>query len=275
VLAARSGVRLGVPEAEAVVAVPTPEPAPGRAFAPRRLLVRGAPVLELALWCGTCPAVFTRLAGADGPAAPDVGPTHARLDAGLSSIDRRVVRTYSAVLPRSRYTVLLMEVRPRLVSPGDADDYFHREQLATWGPEPVTGEPEDPGTPYYRTFETPVGPDAHLYELVVPMVPPSWNDPERVASYAVDGAPAATAVAYSLLDVVQPATDQGTDYHQHRVLTHVLLDGHHKLEAAARTGRSVRLLAFVDEDTSIATPADVRAVVRARGGPPAARRTPS
>jgi len=34
--------------------------------------------------------------------------------------------------------------------------------------------------------------------------------------------------------------DEGEDYYEHWVLTHVLLDGHHKIEAAATAGRPIR-----------------------------------
>jgi hypothetical protein len=58
---ARQGVGLGVREERAAIVVPTPEPQPGTAFPPRRLTLREAPVFELNLWCGTCPALFKRL----------------------------------------------------------------------------------------------------------------------------------------------------------------------------------------------------------------------
>ena len=83
---------------------------------------------------------------------------------------------------------MLFEIVPRLVFPADADDYFATEQVATWNVEAFWGLPHHPQTPYYRTFETVVRAEAHqydakahLYEFVVPMVPPSWNEPERVA----------------------------------------------------------------------------------------------
>jgi hypothetical protein len=70
------------------------------------------------------------------------------------------------------------------VEPGSPSDYFTHEQVATWGVDPVAGSPDDPGTLYYRTFETPIGKDHHLYEFLVPMVPPSWNHPDRVDEYS-------------------------------------------------------------------------------------------
>jgi hypothetical protein len=63
---------------------------------------------------------------------------------------------------------------------------------------------------------------------------------------------------------LQPATNDGEDYYEHWVLTHFLLDGHHKLEAAARTERPIRFRSFVDERISIAAPEDLTTLVQAR-----------
>lgn len=258
----RRHVPLGVPEKRALVVVPTPKPPAGSAFPPRRLTLRGVPVFELNLWCGTCPALFRKLTD---PEAADLGLANRRLGAGLDGIDDDVLRVYGNVLPKSEYTVLLLEATPRLVEPGSSTDYFSHEQVATWGVDPVVGSPEDPGTPYYRTFEAPIGEDQHLYEFVVPMVPPSWNNGDRVAAYsATADADRSTAVAYSLLDLVQPATDENSDYYEHWVLSHFLLDGHHKIEAAASIGRTIRLLCLVDERISIATAEDLATMTRAR-----------
>ena len=231
--------------------------------------MRGVSVFELNLWCGTCPALFRKLAQ---PEAADLGLANELLNTGIEGIDDDVLRVYGQVLPKSEYTVLLMEVTPRLVEPGSPSDYFSHEQVTTWGVDPVAGSPDDPGTPYYRTFEAPIGKNRHLYEFVVPMVPPTWNKSDRVADYApAAGADSATAVAYSLLDVLQPAMDEGEDYYEHWVLSHFLLDGHHKIEAAARAGQPIRLLSLVDERISIAAPEDLTTMIQARSQPRQAR----
>lgn len=222
-------------------------------------------MFELGLWCGTCPALFQRLSE---PEAADLKAANELLATGMQTIEPDVLKTYGQVLPRSLYTALLLDLTPELVTPGSANDYFSHEQVATWGVDPVVGSPEDPATPYYRTFETTVGPDQHLYEFVVPMVPPRWNDPARTADYAErSGHVPATAVAYSLLDVVQPVSVEGDDHYEHWVLTHFLLDGHHKVQAAAASGRPVRLLSLVDERVSMASPDDVAILLRARSAP--------
>ncbi|NHA00973.1 hypothetical protein G5V59_16650 [Nocardioides sp. W3-2-3] len=204
------------------------------------------------------------------PERADLALANDRLSGTVEQIDDGVLRAYGKVLPRSEYTALLPEVAPQLVEPGSPSDYFTHEQIATWGVDPAVGSPENPGTAYYRTFESPMPNDGHLYEFVVPMVPPSWNDPARVAEYAGAVEPG-TAVAYSLLDVIQPAIDEGEDYYEHWVLSHFLLDGHHKFEAAAAGGRPIRLLALVDQRISIASPEELAVMANARGGSRQAR----
>jgi hypothetical protein len=81
------------------------------------------------------------------------------------------------------------------------------------------------GRLYYRTFEAPDSAHAHLFEFVVPMVPPSWNDPERVQAHRQRLARSSrpTAVAVSVLDVSHPVDLEGAD--DDWGLMHLLLDG--------------------------------------------------
>ncbi|WOC13331.1 hypothetical protein [Gordonia sp. MP11Mi] len=102
--------------------------------------------------------------------------------------------------------------------------------------------------------------EAHLYEFVVPMVPPAWNDRDRVKFYIDEmrNGVTPTAVAVSTLDVCAPAsTLDGTDSYAHWGLSHFLLDGHHKFEAAAQSGSPVRLLAMLSLRDGLAGSADV------------------
>ncbi|MBW8723883.1 MAG: hypothetical protein JF625_01815 [Inquilinus limosus] len=68
-----------------------------------------------------------------------------------------------------------------------------------------------------------------------------------------------TAVAISLLDVKGPAM-RGID---HWCLTHYLLDGHHKLAAAARAGRPLTLITFLATDQGTANEAEIEAALNA------------
>jgi hypothetical protein len=220
---------------------------------------------ELSFWCGTCPFLFQRVGEPDTRLS--LHALSERLATGLTGLEEDVVATFAQLLPRASYLPLLLVIEPRLVVPGGLGDYFAEEQVRTWGVDAVTGAPESPRTPYYRTFQTALAADAHLYEFVVPMVPPEVNDPRTVAAHrarlAASSSP--TAVAVSTLDVCAPATAQeDRDWHWHWCLTHFLLDGHHKLQAAAEDGRPLQLLALLNVDASLADPDRAVAVPRLR-----------
>ena len=148
---------------------------------PRRrlLMVDDDPAFELSFYCGTCPFLFRRLETATQKLSLE--SVQERLAGALDDPDDGgVIDAFGALLPEGEYLPLLLGVEPRLVVPGQEGDYFSDEQVATWGIDQFWGLPQYPHTPYYRTFETAVDADAHLYEFVVPMVPPTWNERERV-----------------------------------------------------------------------------------------------
>ncbi|HCT75354.1 MAG TPA: hypothetical protein DGG94_07120 [Micromonosporaceae bacterium] len=238
----------------------------------RRLLwLDDKPAFELSFWCGTCPFLFRRLEGAASTCSiADVG---GRLADGLQDIDDDVVDQFGSLLPRGEYLPLLLRIEPRLVRPAQPGDYFVEEQVATWGLNSFWGLPEYPHNPYYRTYETVIDADAHLFEFVVPMVPPSWNDRQRVASYVSELADVATstAVAVSILDVCEPAVDHGAVYFAHWALTHFLLDGHHKMQAAADSGRPLQLLSLLSIDAGLSSSDQVARIPSLRMAAPTRR----
>jgi hypothetical protein len=251
------------------------EPKADGAWMGRRLiLLDDEPAFELSFWCGTCQFLFERLEGANQTVSIE------SLQSALGDDDQvdveTVIALFGQILELGRYVPMLSDVVPRLTRPGDDRDYFTNEQVATWGLDGFWGLPLSPRVPYYRTLSTPVDDAAHLYEFVVPMVPPSWNDSQQVAAYRadIDEGRTPTAVAVSTLDVCAPAvTRPGTDYYAHWGLTHFLLDGHHKVAAGAQAGRPVRLLTLVSLDASLATEEQVLRLPNVRQRPMSARHT--
>ncbi|MEU4490148.1 hypothetical protein AB0H94_35650 [Streptomyces purpurascens] len=236
--------RLGVPTPEARLNFEAERRETGGGPGRRLLVVDGEPAFELSFWCGTCPFLFRRLETARQTLSLE--SVQERLTGALAEPDDGgVIDAFGALLPEGEYLPVLFRVEPRLVVPGQEGDYFSGEQVATWGLDQFWGLPAH--TPYYRTFETAVDASAHLYEFVVPMVPPTWNTRERVEAYVelMGRGTVPTAVAVSTLDVCEPASGLPADHYGHWGLTHFLLDGHHKLEAAATAGRPVQLLSLL------------------------------
>ncbi|MFF0465625.1 hypothetical protein [Streptomyces mexicanus] len=266
--------RLGLPAPEARLRFDTELQEIGGGPRRRLLMVDDEPAFELSFYCGTCPLLFRRLEGARETLSLE--RVQERLTGPLDEPDDGgVIEAFGALLPEGEYLPLLLSVEPRLIIPGKEGDYFSGEQVATWGVDQFWGLPQYPQTPYYRTFETVVDADAHLYEFVVPMVPPTRNERERVKEYValMKEGTVPTAVAISTLDVCQPALDLGDDPSAHWGLTHFLLDGHHKLEAAATAARPVRLLSLLALGESLAGAEDCARLPALRARSRSARTT--
>ena len=245
---------------------------PTGSWAGRRLLqLDGSPAFELSYWCGTCQFLFRRLEGAKQTVSPE--DAEGTLRRGIDAIDDELANIFGTVLATGTYIPVLLEVQPELILPAAPGDYFSVEQVATWGVEPFWGLPEYPRTPYYRTFQTAVDAEAHLFEFVVPMVPPTWNDPTRVDFYkaALGEGSRPTAVAVSTLDICEPATDVGDDVYAHWGLTHFLIDGHHKVQAASEARAPITLLSLIALDASLAGIDQIDIAIRARQRPEARR----
>jgi len=245
-------------------------PKPEGAWAGTRTLwIDEAPTFALSYWCGTCPFLFERLEG--GGANLSLRDLSKQLAVGLDELDEDVIARFATLLPLGTYLPLLLRVQPQLVRSGEGGDYFADEQMKTW----TQGwQAHDPQTAYYRTYEAPVEAEAHLFEFVVPMVPPTWNEPGRAGEHRARLARSErpTAVAVATLDVSQPAmSDESDDYFAHWGLTHFLLDGHHKMEAAAEATRPLRLLSLVSLDSSLAKDEQVLRLPELRARPRARR----
>ncbi|MYW17993.1 hypothetical protein GT039_23205 [Streptomyces sp. SID2955] len=266
--------RLGVPSSEARLSFETELKGLGGGPRRRLLMVDDEPAFELSFYCGTCPLLFRRLETATEKLSLE--QMQERLTGAVEDLDDGgVIDAFGALLPEDEYLPLLLSVEPRLITPGQEGDYFSGEQVTAWGIDQFWGLPAYPHTPYYRTFETSVDAGAHLYEFVVPMVPPNWNERQRVEEYIalMERGTVPTAVAVSTLDVCQSALGLGDDPCAHWGLTHFLLDGHHKLEAAATTGRPVRLLSLLTLGESLATADDRARLPALRAQPRSARAT--
>ncbi len=233
------------------------------AWAGRRLLsVAGTPAFELGFWCGTCPFLFERLEGSN--TTQSIEGLQDTLTEGPSEIDEDVVGAFSALLPAGEYIPLLLEIEPTLTYPMRPGDYFAEEQDKTWRTsDGFWGLPEYPRTPYYRGDTQALDDENVLFEFVVPMVPPSRNERDRVAEHSkqLRHSHRPTCVTLSLLDVRQRAVANTPEEALiHWGLAHFLLDGHHKIEGAAATGSRLQILSLLSIDHSLA---DASAIARA------------
>jgi len=237
----------------------------------RFLCVEGKPAYHIGNVCGTCEFFFTREEGANRKVSPM--QVSARLRAGLQSLDAQLTQDIASILPSGTYRVSLLMCTPELTRPGAEKDYFSHEQVDLWGIDPFWGVPHSPRTEYYRVDSRFLGenlplrealmpPNArrsHLFEFCIPMYPGNWLDRSSVETYRnrfTDGE-CPTALAISILDVKQPATWEGQPkINEHWCLAHYLLDGHHKIYAAAALGKRLTVLSFMESSRGISTEND-------------------
>jgi hypothetical protein len=229
----------------------------------RYLLLDGKRAYHVGFGCQTCSFLFERLAGANGPA--QIEATAEALRNGVSSLDDEVVRVVGRGLPEGEYAVILGQASVEDVTPGAANDYFVREQIALWGEDTFWCLPHDPRVPYFRAGDKDIGDGRKLFNFVVPMFPLKWltMSPESEQLEAIKTKSSGTAVSIAILDVRGPADWHGhkPDPVEHWCLTHYLLDGHHKLHAASRSGKPLRLLSFVACSQYASEKADIERVI--------------
>jgi len=212
----------------------------------RYLCIEGKKAFNIGDTCGTCRFLFERMEGANQSVSPEVFIDE--LNAGLKEISKPILEGISQIIPDGRYKVLLTKFIPELVIPGNYNDYFVNEQIELWGIDAFWGLPHNTKSEYYRTDTKLIKYKSGLFEFFVPMFPQNWLDQCRIEEYrkALRKGQKPTAVAISFFDVKQPAMWEGEKkINEHWCLAHYLIDGHHKLSAAATEGRATTLLSFL------------------------------
>jgi hypothetical protein len=222
----------------------------------RFLTVNGKQAYHLGNICGTCSFCFERMEGAN--AGIDVGELTTLLSKGLSCLSQDIVDKIAQLLPQSDYIVSLFKLQPELVQLSGQNDYFAVEQVQNEdGVDFFWGLPHYPKVPYYRVEgrsgvkildKSSFG---AAFDFIVPMFPETFLQSERITHYenALQDGLAPTAVALSVLDIKGPAFS-GID---HWCLAHYVLDGHHKVAAAARAQRELTLVSFIAVDHGISS----------------------
>jgi hypothetical protein len=219
----------------------------------RYLTLHGKRAYELSFSCGTCHFLFERMDGAR--MAVQVNELVDVLRKGVRSLDTDIIDRVSSIIPEGNYVVTLLELTPSLVDPRGADDYFSQEVVSLWGVHEFWGLPHYPKTQYFRSLSRRIGDGRALFEFEIPMIPRKWLHKEAWEAYVQEIASGQrpTAIAISVLDVKQPADWEGDPaVNEHWCLGHFLLDGHHKMYAAASVGKPLTLLSFLAVEECIA-----------------------
>lgn len=227
----------------------------------RYLLVNGEPAIQLGNICGTCAFFFERTE--ESNVSVKVGELTSTLATGIDHITPEIIEALGQIMPPGPYHAVLISLTPHLTAVGSDTDYFAIEQVEQIGIDPLEHGPYNPRIDYYRV--TPIsglavsGDEGRIdlsFDFIIPLLPQSELDEERISFYVqrIEAGEQPTAVAISLLDVKQPEHDGVQD---HRCMAHYVIDGHHKLAAAARTDKALTLLSFIAIDHGISNADDL------------------
>jgi len=187
------------------------------------LLVRGKKVFE-DFDCETCEYLFNRRSSVIVALTPQA--VSSRLNAGIKTLDEALLTSIEPLLPADEYKVRLLEIAPLLKNPN------------YWSPLPR----------FRKKLKS--------WEYFIPLQAPKSLHAETVRSYAdrLSRGDRPTALAFSKLHVT---------YDRQRVpalytLVHYLLDGHHKIAAAAERCEAITLLSYFPSRHCAFSP-DIRA----------------
>jgi len=219
----------------------------------RYMKVDGERVFLLGNVCPTCHFFFERYKTRNSGSLLTADEISNRLEKGIDLLDDDLVHSLGRILPSGDYVVWNGPVHPCLVVPGGDGDYFQHEVRELW--EDCRYEPvHDPKTPYYRGHSKAIDHEKLLLEFLIPLQDLGSLDQSRVAHYEkliADGE-MPTAFAVSVVDIAYPADhEEEHKFTIHWTIAHYLLDGHHKIAAAERTGTACGLLSFASVKASV------------------------
>ncbi len=228
------------------------------------LMVAGERIFEYGCPCGTCGILFRKV----GSVAHRLSDTEAvRLLGELDSIPTESnLQDLARILEPGLYHPMIIEGNVRLIQPGTTDDYFTTDVVRLFGLEaPDYKMPPDPQTPYYhfgtdhqleRTGRLDGPHQALVTAIVMPLHDPFQLDRERVEYWKGQYKAGVRLITFavSVIDDQEPfdqPADQDYKFKEQFLFTNCILDGHHRIQAAAELGAPVRILTLLARNYSI------------------------
>ncbi len=200
----------------------------------RYLTINGEEIANTGIDCETC-LFYVEVSGAEWKNPRGIS---ANLNNGLTELNHDFVSELSCIVPNGQYVVALFKAYPRLKRQAD-------------------------GSEYYQIGSRRVGSGKKIEEYIVPIQPSGSLDQSVIEKYMKTGKGNVnpTAVCVSFLDTKFPLNDIHFD--ELWLHTHYLLDGHHKMFAAAHAKMPVSMLSFLSIDESFASRAQIDKLIQA------------
>lgn len=169
----------------------------------------------------------------------------------------------SEIIPNGAYNVIIGELTPSYIMPNSINDYFMNEIRESWG-NYESGEQSEANTEYFRGDTLDFGIDENkngqkYFEFLIPQFESEQLDFKRVNYYKtqMELGLFPTILTLGILDVktsMQFPEIDGKEiepnYPTHWCFANYLVDGHHKLRAAAEIKKPIRIISFVSKSES-------------------------
>ena len=214
----------------------------------RFLLYDNEQLFHIGNICGTC-AFFFRQIKTDMTTSYTIENIRAEMNSGINKLNDELIKELSTLMPVGEYEILLLEIRPFMTRFNGDGDYFVEEQSKLWD---SMSESEDKGAFYYRGTDSRINETEKLYEFFIPLYQPNCFDESRIEYYQklIRNGEKPTALALGVVDskecVYCDLPEDGIVCHWS--FANYLLDGHHKIQAAAREKKPITLISFIAKD---------------------------
>ncbi|GGR81985.1 hypothetical protein [Deinococcus sedimenti] len=237
----------------------------GRGYSGAALRVQGRVAALIGMGSGTLPALFHALTLTRRPALPAVDDLQDALAFGLWALDGATVTRLASLLPPGWYVASLVTTRPSVVVPGGPLDYMTHERERYWpgdlqegswpGVDVPTAPPalsyrapgwQEPGMITYTDGRQVPGEEAGV-SVLLPTQAEKSLDARRVAFYREQFRAGArpTAVCVQVIEERDSNSQvEGTLLSNLTLAVNVIVDGHHKVRAAALEGAALTVLTF-------------------------------
>ncbi|MET3287610.1 UNVERIFIED_CONTAM: hypothetical protein ABID98_000180 [Brevibacillus sp. OAP136] len=200
----------------------------------RYLTINGEEIANTGIDCETC------LFLVDVSGAKITNPTIISniMNEGLTELSHDFITELSCIIPNGQYVVALLRVYPRLKNQAD-------------------------GNEYYQIGSRQVDRGKKIEEYIVPIQPSESLDQSVILDYMneMEGNKVPTVLSVSFLDIKFPLDDLSFD--EIWLHTHFLLDGHHKILAAAKAKKPITMISFLSIDESFASLEQIGELIQA------------
>lgn len=188
------------------------------------------------------------------------------LNNGGFTFNTESVDKLSNLIPNGKYLVLETEIIPELVTLNSGNNYFANEQKAAWYHEDFNTDEKSTTqfNNYFRENLVDFGKlkDSHknaFFNFFIPLYPTEELNVRRVDHYAseIQNGKKPIIISLGVLDVKTSFTypeingvEVEPEFGTHWCLANYIIDGHHKLMAAAITKQPITLITFISKDES-------------------------